>query len=135
MRVVLDTNVIVSGLLCPHSVPAEVIYLIACGRLEPCYDTRIITEYRDVLCRKEFSFCKEEVEYVLDEMKSHGYVVAAEPLSSGLPDSTDEPFLEVAIAANAEYLITGNKKHFPLRKSRGIPVVSPAEFLKIYRKN
>ena len=48
-----------------------------------------------------------------------------------LPDSDDEAFLEVAIASVADYLITGNARHFPVRLRSGIQAVSPAEFVEI----
>jgi predicted nucleic acid-binding protein len=55
------------------------------------------------------------------------------PLSSSLPDSDDEPFLEVALSQKAEYLVTGNIRHFPETKRSGILVILPARFIEIYR--
>ncbi len=56
------------------------------------------------------------------------------PLPSPLPDPDDGPFLEIGMAANTECLVTGNPKHFPVKRMGSIPVLSPAEFLDLYRK-
>ncbi len=64
-------------------------------------------------------------------MEEEGLSVAAAPLKFRLPDPYDEPFLEVALAAKAEVLITGNKRHFPKKASGGVRILSPAEFLEL----
>ena len=46
-----------------------------------------------------------------------------------MPDAGDQPFLEVAVAANAAFLVTGNLKHFPAGGRNGVRIVSPREFL------
>ena len=51
------------------------------------------------------------------------------PLMKRLPDAADEPFLEVAMAASAEYLVTGNATHFPPKCRAGVRVVSPRQFI------
>lgn len=134
MKIVLDTNVLVSGLLQPFGVPGEIVRMVSSGVLELCYDSRILTEYYEVLIRPRFRFHLDHVEALLNEIKASGHVTAAVPLSKRLPDPDDEVFLEVAITGRAEYLVTGNLKHYPLSKREGIKVVSPAEFLDIYRK-
>ena len=63
-----------------------------------------------------------------------GQNVSALPLKSSLPDSDDEPFLEVAIAGNVRSLITGNIVHYPSSHREGINIFSPSEFLGYYRK-
>ena len=134
MKVVLDTNVIVSGLLSPFGPPGEIIRMAASGVLELCYDARILSEYKNVLARKKFSFDPADVEDLLEQIKACGYVTTGKLLIKRLPDINDEPFLEVALGSEAQYLITGNLKYYPAKKREGISVVSPAEFLDIYRK-
>ena len=51
-----------------------------------------------------------------------------------LPDLDDEPFLETAIAGKAQSLVTGNLKHYPANKREGMSVLSPEEFLEVYRR-
>ena len=52
MRVVLDTNVLVSGLLSPYGSPGEIVRRLAAGELTPCLEVRILVEYREVLLRR-----------------------------------------------------------------------------------
>lgn len=129
MRVVLDTNVLVSGLLSPHGRPGTVVDLVASGAHRVCLDGRILAEYRDVLARPRLALPPESVETVLAVLVRNGLRLAATPLRIKLPDPDDQPFLEVGVTANADYLITGNRKHFPAELCRGIAVVNPREFL------
>ncbi|MFH1505098.1 MAG: putative toxin-antitoxin system toxin component, PIN family [Candidatus Omnitrophota bacterium] len=134
MKVVLDTNVLVSGLLCSFGAPGEIVRMAASGTLRLCYDARILFEYQDVLSRPKFSFDQTHVGYLLDQIETDGEVAAVEPLTKRLPDSDDEPFLEAALGGKARCLITGNLKDYPLKKRQGMLVVSPVEFLEIYRR-
>lgn len=134
MKVVLDTNVVVSGLISPFGAAGEIVRMVASGALELCYDARILSEYRDVLLRQKFSFDQTHIEDLLDQIEACGYVTTGKPLAKRLPDSDDEPFLEIALGGEAHYLVTGNLKHYPAKKRQGMRVVSPNEFLEIYRK-
>lgn len=134
MRVVVDTNVLVSGLLSPYGPPSRIVHLIASGVVTLCVDARIMTEYADVLSRPRFAFSREDIRVLLDQIKTSGLVVAADPLPSALPDPTDEPFLEVAFAGQAVCLITGNLKDFPAAARKGLAVRAPREFLDLYQK-
>lgn len=129
MRIVLDTNVLVSALLTPHGPPGQILQLALAGKVVLCHDGRIMSEYRDVLRRPKFPFDPENVDELLSYLESVGESVSPEPLRQHLPDRDDESFLEVAVAAAAGYLVTGNVRHFPARLRAGVTVVSPAEFL------
>ena len=134
MKVVVDTNVLVAGLLSPFGPPGEIVRMIASGAVSLCLDARILTEYADVLSRPKFQFEAEQVQTLLEQIRMDGLSVAGTPLASRLPDPTDEPFLETALAGDAACLITGNSRHFPATKRQGMTVLSPAEFLDLYRK-
>ncbi|MFH1092804.1 MAG: putative toxin-antitoxin system toxin component, PIN family [Candidatus Omnitrophota bacterium] len=134
MKLVLDTNVVVSGLISPFGPPGEIIRMVASGRVELCYDARILCEYQNVLLREKFPFDQAQVEDLLEQIKVCGNVTTGRSLVKRLPDPNDEPFLEVALGGKAQYLVTGNLKHYPIKKRAGIQVVTPAEFLEIYRK-
>jgi len=127
--IVLDTNVLVSGLLRPHSKPATILRLVATGALRVAYDERILAEYREVLARPKFPFSPEQIRDLLDQIEAEGEVVTALPLSLSLPDPDDLPFLEVAVAAHADGLVTGNTRHYPARSRHGVTVLDPAAFL------
>lgn len=134
MKVVLDTNILVSGLLSPFGAPAEIVRMVASGTLKLCYDARILSEYRSVLLRPRFSFDRVYVGDILNQIKTCGHIVAAKPLLKKLPDIDDEPFLEIALSGKARCLVTGNLKHYPVEKRQGMPVLSPTEFLEAYRR-
>ena len=134
MRVVVDTNVLVAGLLSPFGRPGEMVRMIAAGSLSLLYDARIMAEYIQVLKRPKFSFSSEHIEALLDQVKAVGIIVASDPLSVRLPDEEDEAFLEVALAGHAECLITGNLKHFPSAARRSMRVLTSTEFLDFYRQ-
>jgi putative PIN family toxin of toxin-antitoxin system len=129
MMIVLDTNVIISGILRPFSKAASILGLVADGTVQLAYDLRLLSEYRDVLSRPKFNVVKENVETFLAQVEQEGFLVSVKPLETHLPDPDDEPFLEVALAGKVEAIVTGNKRHFPSREYEGVKILSPAEFL------
>ena len=133
MIVVVDTNVIVSGVLKPYSPAASILRMVVEGVIQPAYDLRILAEYREVLSRPKFNFGREIVIPLLDQIEEEGFLVSASPLKSSLPDSADGPFLEVAVAAGAAALITGNRRHFPRGACGAVKILSPSEFLDMFR--
>ena len=134
MNLVLDTNVIVSGLLAPFSPPAEIVRMVSMGELRLFLDARLLSEYSDVLRRPKFRFNPELVADFLNHIEHAGIFAAGRPLAVSLPDPDDAPFLEVALAGPAECLVTGNLGHYPVRAREGMPVLSPAQFLEHYKK-
>jgi uncharacterized protein len=133
LRIVLDTNVLVSGLLSPYGPPGEVVRLVSTGLISLCLDARIVAEYQEVLLRPRFGFDPEEVATLIDYLESSGEMFAGSPLTTRLPDPDDEAFLEVALAGNANFLITGNHVHYPLDSRAGVIVLLPAELVERYR--
>jgi putative PIN family toxin of toxin-antitoxin system len=133
VKTVLDTNVLVSGLLNPHGPPGCLVQMVANGELSLCFDARILCEYRDVLLRPTFGFQSDRVQILMEQIRAVGMSTGSSPLPRRLPDPDDDAFLEVAIAAKVEYLVTGNLRHYPVQFCPGIQVVSPARFLEIYR--
>ena len=134
MIVVVDTNVLVSGLLSAHGPPARVIDLLTTGDLQAAYDDRIAAEYRQVLARPRFGFQPEAVAHLLDYLFAEGLPLVAPPRPATLPDPDDQPFLEVAVEAAAP-LITGNQKHFPAEVCTDIEVLTPATFIEHWRSS
>ena len=112
MFVVVDTNVLVSALWSRNGAPAKIVSRILGGSLIPCYDYRILEEYRAVLCRPKFHFSEGEVNSLLDWFINNGCSVTASECDSEFTDESDRKFYEVALCCNA-VLITGNTRHFP----------------------
>jgi putative PIN family toxin of toxin-antitoxin system len=134
VRIVLDTNVLVSGLLSPFGPPGEIVRMASAGVLTLCADARILSEYGEVLRRPRFGFAEDDLATLLDALRGQGYAVAPVPLPRALPDPGDEPFLEVALAGGASCLVTGNQIHFPTKRCLGVPVLSPAELVVAWRR-
>ena len=128
-RVVLDTNVLVAGLLSPFGPCAQIIRMVSSGDLTLCLDARILSEYDEVLHRAKFRFQADRVAALLDHIECRGCIAASSPLPDRLPDPDDQAFLEVAVAGRVACLVTGNQAHFPVEKCRPVKVLSPSKFL------
>ena len=131
MRVVIDTNVLVSGILNPHGPPGRVVDAVLSEALIVLHDDRILAEYSEVLLRPMFGFQRGDVDALLDFIEFAGEHLTAGGIDVILPDPTDLPFLEVAVAGLADALISGNVKHFKPRRGRhDMRVCTPAEFVR-----
>ena len=132
MKIVLDTNVLVSGLLSPFSSPADILRLVLSNQLQLCVDARILTEYLEVLHRPKFQFDRGRVEILMDYIHKIAVLVNSTPHANTMSDPDDIPFLEVAVSGGAEYLVTGNIRHFPA-KYGNVQIITPAELMDRYR--
>jgi putative PIN family toxin of toxin-antitoxin system len=130
MKVVIDTNVIVSALMNANGTPAKIMALILNGKVKILYDNRIIFEYIDVLSRKDFGFDIEIINDIIDYIRTEGEFVNSEYMNIEFIDETDKKFYEVHKFGEAQYLITGNTKHFPKEDS----IIIPKNFLEIFDK-
>jgi len=134
MKIVLDTNVLVAGLLSPFGACGEIVRMVSSGEIRLSFNARILAEYEEVLRRPKFNFENEKVKVLLDYIVHRGQTVASFPFVNSLPDPDDETFLETAIASQAVCLVTGNQSHFPAELCHGIKIYSPREFLTFYKK-
>lgn len=129
-RLVLDTNVLVSGMINPFAAPGRIVDLLRERTLELTVDDRILAEYSAVLSRRKFRayFTLQEVRDVLVFLEQNTHYTVATTHVSDLPDVKDAPFLEVALAAGVP-LVTGNADHFPASHRRFVEVVAPAAYV------
>lgn len=135
MRVVLDTNVVVSGLLPGGGPPAAILRLLPHGLFKPCFDERMLAEYHAILRRPRLRIRAELADKLFDDLARQGlFMHLVPPLPFRLPDRDDECFLETAAAVAADFLVTGNLKDFPPRLRAGVRVVSPREFFEALRR-
>ena len=134
MRIVLDTNVLVSALLSPFGPPARVLGLVLAGAAECCVDARVFSEYDDVLHRPRLAIDTAKADEVLDDLRRSGLSVASVPLPQSLPDRSDDQFVELGLAGGARCLVTGNGAHFPEDRCLGLPVLSPAQLVEVVRR-
>lgn len=131
IRVVLDTNILVSALLTPQGLPARVFVLAI---MEPetqlCVSGDIYAEYEEVVCRPRFNRSKREIEATLRAIRERGFWVRPTEKVRVCSDPDDDIFLECAQTAAAHYLVTGNAKDFPPAWA-GTQTVTPRQFLDV----
>jgi len=130
MQIVLDTNVIISGLLNPIGKPGQIVQLVSSGIIKICYDARIIAEYYSVLVREKFGFDRSDVNSFITQVKSEGILVFPQPLEIKIIDQDDLKFIEVALAGKVKYLVTGNLKHYPKERIKKLEIITPSDLLR-----
>lgn len=131
-RIVIDTNVLVSGLLKPGSKPDLVLMIALEGDLfQICLSEEIFIEYQRVLGYDKFKkyLSAYKVDQLLAQIEKHSLKVTPQKKLDLSPDPEDNKFLECALEARAGFIITGNIKHFPFQKFKKTLIVSPSEFL------
>jgi uncharacterized protein len=128
LRLVLDTNILVSAALKPQGLQRTVLVL-ALTRPARLYISRpILEEYQQVLARPRFQIRKSRQQQFLQLLKNRAHWIEPSRRLDVTPDPADNIFLECAEAARADYLVTGNMRHFPLFW-RQTKIITPREFL------
>jgi putative PIN family toxin of toxin-antitoxin system len=113
LRLVLDTNIIVSAALKPDGLQ-RTVFLLSITKPARLYVTStILSEYRDVLSRPELRIRKGIQQQFLQLVKTRTHLVFPSHRLHVASDPDDDIFLECADAAKADYLVTGNLRHFP----------------------
>lgn len=128
MRAVVDTNVLVSGLMGKDGPPRQVVVAITAGQIRPVVCADIVAEYRDVLPRPRLRIRPDRAAELLALIGQTAEWVTV-PAFAGqppLPDPDDWPFLAAAQVAACP-LITGNVRHFPARL--GVRVMTAREWV------
>ena len=130
LRLVIDTNVVVSAALKPEGLE-RTVFLLATTKPARWYVTDpIMEEYSAVLARPELKIRRSLRLQVIQLIKNHTYSVAPSQLPQVTTDPDDNIFLECADAARADYLVTGNQRHFP-RFWKKTKIIHSREFLDI----
>jgi putative PIN family toxin of toxin-antitoxin system len=128
IRVVLDTNVVVSALLRSGGLPEAVLNLAIGGEIEPCVSEPILAEYEDVLRRARLAIHPDKVAVALARIRAVASLVQPVTRVTAALDPDDNVFLECAEVAHADYLVTGNRRHFPDRWKETW-IVTPRQFM------
>jgi uncharacterized protein len=130
LRLVLDTNIVISGALKPDGLQRTVLLLAMTkpARLYVSHD--LLAEYREVLARAELRIRKGLRQQLLQLIKNHSHPVTPSRLVQVTKDADDNKFVECADAARADCLITGNSRHFP-KFWKTTKVITPREFIAI----
>ena len=133
IRVVVDTNILVSLLYNRRGAEAGIIGLIRKDVLLPCISYTISLEYADVLHRPKHKFLLADVVELIALFEALGRLslaatVAIQDVQSS-PDPDDTKFIACAVADGARYLVTGNRRHFPDAAYGTAEVVSACQLL------
>lgn len=128
LRVVIDTNVLVSGVAYPHSVPGRILQAWHLGSVEVFLSRFILDEVARVLPRMPTAgFAPHEARDLADTLALQAQIVEPTNLQEpALRDTCDLPVLGTLAAAEAQYLITGDKDLLALADR--YPIVTPAQF-------
>src|SRR5262245_20516861 len=130
LRLVVDTNIVVSATLKPDGLQRTVL-LLATTRPATLYVTEaILDEYRDVLARLELKIRKALRNQLLQFIRSRARMVRPSRSLQAASDPDDNKFLECADAARADYLVTGNVRHFP-KFWKKTKVITSKEFIDV----
>ena len=132
MRVVLDTNVLLSALAFPGSKPDQVLQRVRRGEVELVLSPFILAECERIL-RDKFRFTKRQTDERVAAIRRMAILVEpTERIALVAAKDDDNRILECAVAARADYLVTGDKEHLlPLRSIGTTQIVAPAAFLEL----
>ena len=130
LRLVIDINILVSAALKPHGLQRTIL-LLAIAKPANLYVTEaILAEYRDVLARPEFNIPRGLRQRLLQLIKNHARIVTPASTLQVAKDPGDNKFLDCADAARADYLVTGNQRHFP-KFWKQTKIITSREFIAI----
>jgi putative PIN family toxin of toxin-antitoxin system len=130
LRLVIDTNVVVSAALKPQGLQRVALILAATKPARLYVSEPILQEYSQVLARSLLHIRKGIQIQILQLIRSRSFLVSPQRRLEAALDPDDNIFLECAEAARADYLVTGNPRHFP-RFWRSTKVVTSRELLEI----
>ena len=128
LRLVIDTNIVVSAALKPDGLQRTVLLLALTKPARWYVSEAILREYQDVLSRPELRIRRGLRLQLMQLIRSHAHAVVPARLLHVVPDPGDNKLLESADTACADYLVTGNQRHFPTywKKTK---VISSREFI------
>ena len=130
LRLVIDTNVVVSAALKPEGLQRTVLLLAMTKSVRWYVSEAIVAEYALVLARPELKIRRSSRQQLLQLIKNHGGVVVPSRMAQITSDPDDNLFVECADAAHADYLVTGNQRPFP-KFWKNTKIISSTEFLSV----
>lgn len=135
MRVVIDTSVLVSGLIRPQGPPGEVLGALRDGKYTSLYTHETIMEVVEVLgrdfFRTKYHIQTEDIEILVSLIRLRGEAVVPAQKITDCRDPKDNKFLEAAVGGEADYLVSGDEDLLRMNPYRSVPVLNPVEFLEL----
>ena len=129
---VIDTNVLVAAAKShkPDSSASRIVSLVFSGIIQPLVCDEILEEYDCILRLPVLAIPDELSTAILSKFKEDGINPGKTPSPEEHPDSTDQVFYEICLSVEDAYMVTNNKKHFPLKPR----VVTPTEMISLLLK-
>ncbi len=138
MRVVLDTNILISALVSGRGTLAQILARCHAGELELLLSPDGVAELRRVLrypdLRKRFTYTDAQIDAYLALLAQIATVVVTPPAVRAVPgDAEDDKFVALAVAGQAQYIISGDGHLLDLGQVQGIPILKPAAFWRLWQ--
>lgn len=130
LRLVIDTNVVVAAALKPEGLQRTVVLLAMSKPVHWYVSGPVVSEYDMVLARPELRIRRSLRQKFLQLIRNHARVIAPSHLAQVTSDPADNMFIECADADRADYLVTGNQRHFP-KFWKSTKIISSREFLSV----
>lgn len=130
LRLVIDTNVVVSAALKPEGLQRTVLLLAMTRPVHWYVSEAIVAEYALVLARPELKIRRSSRQQLLQLIKNHARVIVPSRMAQITSDPDGNIFVECADAARDDYLVTGNQRHFPTFW-KNTKIISSTEFLSV----
>ena len=133
MRAVVDTNVLVRALIKPQGTVGPVLLRLRQGEYTLLYALPLLEELVDVLnrprIREKYQLTDQDIQTTVSLILLRGEAVATNEQITACRDPKDDKFLEVAVAGEADVIVSGDQDLLVLHPFSGIPIVQPAVFL------
>ena len=134
VRVVLDTNILISALITRNTPPDRLYQAWLRGEIELVISDAQVAEIYDVLSRPRLRrfLDADEADAIAENIATRALVITELPVVNVSPDPKDNPVLASAIAGKAELIVSGDKKHMlDLGEVEGIPIVTARKALEL----
>jgi putative PIN family toxin of toxin-antitoxin system len=137
LKIVLDTNVFLSGILSPNRAPAKILDLVLSGKCKLVSSPQIIQEIQQVtqypgiikLMKRRKIRAEELADAILKILRVSAITPGAVQVQGVCPDPQDDMFLASALEGQADFIISGDQHLLNLKTYQGIQIVNPATFL------
>lgn len=133
LRVVVDTNVLVSAVILPSSRTGGVILHLRRGKFTPLYCIEMLEELAGVLTRPrirdKYHVTDADIRAIIDLILLKGELIRPADRITESRDPKDDIFLSVAVAGQADFIVSGDDDLLSLNPFRGIPIISPTTFV------
>ena len=130
-KLVLDTNIIISAIICKQGDPAKLFEKLIKEEIENYTSKEIIEELIEVLNRNEITkkTKKETRTFILEQYLIHSQIVNPKTKYKIVKHESDNKFIDAAKEANAKYIISGDKHLLEIKKFREIKIIKVKEYL------